>query len=88
MVTGCTATRLNHLGCPVQHHLGRLRHFYASALLDAGESIKALASYLGHSDPGFTLRVYTHLMPASEERTRNAIDRLFRPRVVDGPETA
>ncbi|MGC4855344.1 tyrosine-type recombinase/integrase, partial [Micromonospora sp. DT4] len=54
-----------------------LRHFYASALLDAGESIKALASYLGHADPGFTLRVYTHLMPASEERTRNAIDTLF-----------
>jgi integrase len=54
-----------------------LRHFYASALLDAGESIKALASYLGHADPGFTLRVYTHLMPASEERTRRAIDDLF-----------
>ncbi|WP_280116475.1 tyrosine-type recombinase/integrase [Micromonospora taraxaci] len=54
-----------------------LRHFYASSLLDAGESIKALASYLGHADPGFTLRVYTHLMPASEERTRNAIDDLF-----------
>ncbi|WP_352232190.1 tyrosine-type recombinase/integrase [Micromonospora sp. NBRC 107095] len=56
-----------------------LRHFYASSLLDAGESIKALASYLGHADPGFTLRVYTHLMPASEERTRHAIDRLFEP---------
>ncbi|MCA2212564.1 tyrosine-type recombinase/integrase [Jidongwangia harbinensis] len=55
-----------------------LRHFYASALLDAGESIKALAAYLGHSDPGFTLRVYTHLMPASEDRTRKAIDHLFR----------
>ncbi|MEU7970800.1 site-specific integrase [Micromonospora sp. NPDC049089] len=65
-----------------------LRHFYASALLDAGESVKALASYLGHSDPGFTLRVYTHLMPASEERTRNAIDRLFRPNPADGPDTA
>lgn len=51
-----------------------LRHFYASVLLDAGETIKALAAYLGHSDPGFTLRVYTHLMPASEDRTRNAID--------------
>ncbi|WP_370461901.1 tyrosine-type recombinase/integrase [Micromonospora sp. ALFpr18c] len=54
-----------------------LRHFYASSLLDAGESIKALASYLGHADSGFTLRVYTHLMPAGEERTRNAIDDLF-----------
>jgi integrase len=32
-----------------------LRHFYASVLLDAGENIKALSRYLGHSDPGFTL---------------------------------
>ncbi len=34
-----------------------LRHFYASVLLDAGESIKALAEHLGHSDPGLTLKV-------------------------------
>jgi integrase len=54
-----------------------LRHFYASVLLDAGESIRALASYLGHADPGFTLRVYTHLRPASEERTKRAIDKVF-----------
>ena len=27
-------------------------------------SIKTLSTYLGHSDPGFTLRVYTHLMGA------------------------
>ena len=31
-----------------------LRHYYASVLLDAGESIKALAAYLDHSDAGFT----------------------------------
>ncbi|RAO62887.1 hypothetical protein [Micromonospora saelicesensis] len=37
-------------------------------------------AYLGHADPGFTLRVYTHLMPASEERTRNAIDTLLAMR--------
>ncbi len=51
-----------------------LRHHYASVLLDAGESIRALADYLGHADPGFTLRVYTHLMPSSEDRARGAID--------------
>lgn len=56
-----------------------LRHFFASVLLDAGETVKALAEYLGHADPGFTLRTYTHLMPASEGRTRRAIDALFRP---------
>ncbi|MFJ9345485.1 tyrosine-type recombinase/integrase [Streptomyces sp. NPDC101237] len=54
-----------------------LRHAYASVLLDAGESIKALSDYLGHSDPGFTLRTYTHLLPSSETRTRKAIDDVF-----------
>lgn len=56
------------------HGMHALRHLYASVLLDAGESIKALAQYLGHTDPGFTLRVYTHLMPTSHERTRRAVD--------------
>ena len=67
-----------------------LRHFYASVLLDAGENIKALSQYLGHADPGFTLRVYTHLMPSSEGRTRNAVDGVFRAADTnkDGPGTA
>jgi integrase len=56
-----------------------LRHFYASALLDGGENIRAVSEYLGHADPGFTLRVYTHLMPSSAERTRRAIDAVFGP---------
>jgi integrase len=60
-----------------------LRHFYASVLLDAGESIKALSEYLGHADPGFTLRTYTHLMPTSEHRTRKAVDAVLRAAVVE-----
>lgn len=51
-----------------------LRHFYASTLLDAGESIKALCEFLGHADPGFTLRTCTHLLSTSDERTRHAVD--------------
>ncbi|MEV3993369.1 site-specific integrase [Streptomyces sp. NPDC049837] len=67
-----------------------LRHFYASVLLDAGESIKALSEYLGHHDPGFTLRTYTHLMPSSQTRTRAAVDAVFGSARAtdDGPETA
>ena len=68
-----------------------LRHFYASVLLDAGESIKALSEYLGHSDPGFTLRTYTHLLPTSEQRTRQAVDRALTgtaAATVDGLHTA
>jgi integrase len=52
------------------------RHF-ASVLLDAGENIEALAEYLGHSDPGLTLRVYAHLMPSSQERTRKSVAAVF-----------
>lgn len=32
------------------------RHSDASVQLEAGTSIRALAEYLGHADPGFTLR--------------------------------
>ena len=60
-----------------------LRHAYASVLLDAGESIKALSEYLGHSDPGFTLRTYTHLLPSSETRTRRAMDAAFAQAEAD-----
>jgi integrase len=58
-----------------------LRHHYASALLEAGVSIRAVADYLGHADPGFTLRVYAHLMPEAEDRARAAIDGVLGPRV-------
>ncbi|MFJ9664277.1 tyrosine-type recombinase/integrase [Streptomyces sp. NPDC101219] len=66
-----------------EHGMHALRHFYASVLLDAGESIKALAEYLGHSDPGLTLKVYAHLMPSSRERARKAVGQALRPQ---GPE--
>jgi integrase len=60
---------------PTRHHgMHACRHHYASVLLDGGVSVRALADYLGHSDPGFTLRVYAHLMPNTEDRARAAID--------------
>lgn len=65
-----------------------LRHFYASALLSQGVSVKELAEYLGHADPGFTLRTYTHLVPSSYERARIAIDGVFGPTTADGLEAA
>jgi integrase len=67
-----------------------LRHWFASVLLDGGESIKAVSEYLGHSDSGFTLRTYTHLMPSSEARMRKAVDRALGDGEgqADGPETA
>ncbi len=60
-----------------EHGMHALRYFYASVLLDAGENVKALSAYVGHNDPGFTLRVYTHLMPSSDARARKAVDSLY-----------
>lgn len=54
-----------------------LRHFYASTALHEGETIKAVSEYLGHADPGFTLRTYTHLMEGSSERTKRAVNAVF-----------
>jgi site-specific recombinase XerD len=63
-----------------------LRHYFASVLLSRGVDIRTLAAYLGHSDPGFTLRTYTHLMPDAADRMRAAVDAEFAS--SDGPAAA
>lgn len=40
----------------------KLRHTFASILVACGEDPASLMAQLGHTDPKFTLRVYTHLM--------------------------
>jgi len=49
-----------------------LRHYCASMWLEKGVSIKAVSEYLGHSDAGFTLRTYTHLLGNSDVSARSA----------------
>jgi integrase len=63
----------------------QLRHHYASVVLRDGVDIRALAEYLGHSDPAFTLRVYCHLMSGSPDRIRLAVDRAFSESAPDCP---
>ena len=60
-----------------------LRHYYASVLIDAGESIKVVSNNLGHSDPAFTWRTYVHLIKGTEDRTRQAVDRLAELDALD-----
>jgi hypothetical protein len=62
-----------------------------SVLLEAGASIKAVSQYLGHSEPGLTLRVYTHMMPGSSDRAKVALDAVWHvpvmyPDVAASPE--
>ena len=76
-------------GVPVARENGfhALRHYFASALLYDGVDIRALAVYLGHHDPAFTLRVYAHLVPAADDRIRAVIDKAARGE-SDGPGAA
>jgi integrase len=60
-----------------EHGFHVLRHTYASVMLEAGESIVSLAQWLGHSDPAFTLRTYTHFMPQAGARGLTAIEGWF-----------
>jgi integrase len=51
-----------------------LRHYYASRVLAGGASIRDLASWLGHQNAGFTLEVYSHMLPDSADKMRAAIE--------------
>lgn len=51
-----------------------LRHFFASALIAGGASVKQVQTVLGHSSAVITLRVYSHLWPGDEDRTRSVMD--------------
>lgn len=60
-----------------------LRHWYASALIHAGLNVKIVAERLGHANAAMTLKVYAHLFPDDEDRSRQAIDEAFgRPTVT------
>ncbi len=54
----------------------QLRHFYASALIGAGESVKTVQAALGHASAVETLQVYVGLWSDNDQRTRAAIDAL------------
>lgn len=71
------ALRVAEIETTRENGMHALRHHYASVLLEGGVSIRALADYLGHADPGFTLRTYAHLMPDSEDRARSVVDASF-----------
>lgn len=54
-----------------------LRHFYASALIESGVSVRTVQERLGHATPNQTLRTYTHLWPDNDSSTRDAIDQVL-----------
>lgn len=63
-----------------------LRHYYASALIRGGASVKVLQARLGHSSAKTSLDIYGHLFPDEEDRTRATID-LALGAAADTPRT-
>jgi integrase len=66
-------------GLPVSVTFHDLRHHYASVLIAAGCSIKAVQEALGHKNASETLNTYSHLWPADEDQVRDAIEGLHGP---------
>lgn len=62
-----------------------LRHYYASLLIFAGESVKVVPTRLGHATAAETLDTYSHLWPDSDDKTRDAIDGALGSRAPDVP---
>ena len=60
-----------HVPLPKGLSAHKLRHAFASVLIACGEDPASVMAQIGHTDPTFTLRVYTHAMSRDPaERTR------------------
>jgi integrase len=54
--------------------LHEARHTFASLMLAAGVNVKALSRWMGHSNIGVTLDLYSHVMPGSEAEGAALLD--------------
>ncbi len=61
-------------GLPKTLHFHDLRHSAASIMAAAGWTPNRVQRELGHHDPGFTLRVYTHLFAEHEDQARDSLN--------------
>lgn len=65
----------------VRYH--EMRHAFASMLIWAGCSVKAVSKALGHSSAATTLNLSSHLWPGDEDRIRDAVDLALARRAED-----
>jgi integrase len=67
---------LNHV------RLHDLRHFVASVLIDSGIPISTVSTRLGHSQISTTLNLYTHALPATDQRAADYLGDLLTGRAT------
>jgi integrase len=86
----CWARAVADAGLPAGTRFHDLRHYYASALIAAGEHPKIIQARMGHATMAETMDTYGHLFPESADSGRGAIDRALASRAAtatDQPRT-
>ena len=71
---GIIKPAVERAGLPAGTTSHDLRHHFSSLLLAAGESVIAVAEYLGHKDATLVLKTYGHLVQGRDDHMRRAID--------------
>ena len=61
------------MGCPAKFNFHDLRHYYGSMLLDSGADLVKVQHRMRHASATTTLNVYAHLLPDSDESTKDAV---------------
>lgn len=73
-VLHCTIAGLrDELGLPAKFNFHDLRHYYGSMLLDSGADLVKVQHRMRHASATTTLNVYAHLLPDSDESTKDAV---------------
>jgi len=75
--------RLARLGLP-HFRIHDFRHFHATYLTAAGVDPRTAADRLGHTDPGFFTRTYSHAVAAAQERAAAIANELLTKTAPSG----
>ncbi|MBQ9698794.1 MAG: site-specific integrase [Acidaminococcaceae bacterium] len=65
-------------GVPSGFTFHSLRHTHITHLLAAGVDIKTVANRVGHSNPGYLLRVYAHSLDEQQQRLLIVLDKIYK----------
>ena len=67
-----------------RHKFHDLRHTHVSQLLDDGHPITTISRRIGHANPAITLKIYSHIMPGSDETMMEEFGIAFEAAIEQG----
>ena len=78
-----TFTRLQEKAGVTRIRLHDLRHLHATLLVAHGIDLRTVADRLGHTDPAFTLRTYSHVLDRNRVAAAIGLDDLLHPELPE-----